>query len=88
MPDPSHWGDGTNLVALAVDFRRDERERRARAERGEWAGDGGTWAHGILGDWLDAWAWWLRATTPVHARLEPVTWRSIALQLGAAQGYE
>lgn len=75
-------------ATLAVDFARDRREQQARISRGEWAGDGGDWAHGTLYDWLDAWAAWLGADSPLHARLEPVTWRSVALQLSAAKVYE
>ncbi|MGY1495918.1 hypothetical protein ACW4TU_04715 [Streptomyces sp. QTS52] len=75
-------------ATLAVDFARDERERQAKISRGEWAADGGSWAHGTLYDWFDAWAAWLGADTPGHARLEPVTWRSTALQLSAARTYE
>ncbi|MEU5025707.1 hypothetical protein [Streptomyces milbemycinicus] len=39
-------------------------------------------------DWLDAWAAWVGANSPRHAQLEPVTWRSIALQLSVARIYE
>ncbi|MEH0416047.1 hypothetical protein [Streptomyces sp. B21-083] len=75
-------------ATLATDFARDERERQAKISRGEWAGDGGSWAHSTLYDWLDAWAAWVGATSPFHAQLEPVTWRSVALQLSAAKIYE
>lgn len=76
------------VAALATDFVRDQRETQAKFSRGEWAGDGGSWAHHSLCDWLDAWASWTDANSPRHAELEPVTWRSVALQLAAAQGYE
>ncbi|MCF0078301.1 hypothetical protein [Streptomyces lomondensis] len=75
-------------ATLATDFARDQRERQAKLSRGEWAGDGGTWAHGTLYNVLDAWAAWLGADSPFHARLEPVTWWSIAHQLSAARIYE
>lgn len=75
-------------ATLATDFTRDQRELRAKIRRGEWAGDGDSWAHSTLYDWLDAWAAWVGTNSPRHTRLEPVTWRSIALQLSAAQIYE
>lgn len=75
-------------AALAVDCHRAERERRARAERGEWAGDGGSGAHSTLYDWLDGWPAGAGARSPLHARLAPVSWQSIALQLDAAPSHE
>ncbi|MFF3457069.1 hypothetical protein ACFYXH_22655 [Streptomyces sp. NPDC002730] len=75
------------VAALATDFARDQRDYQAKISRGEWAGDGGSWAHGLLYNVLDAWAAWLVSST-LHAQLEPVTWRSVALQLSAAQIYE
>nr|WSW60422.1 hypothetical protein OG513_18565 [Streptomyces sp. NBC_00998] len=75
------------VATLAVDFARDRREMHARAARGLWAGDGGSWAHGTPHAWLDSWAAWLAATPWAH-ELEPVTWRSIAEQLSATQIYE
>jgi hypothetical protein len=76
------------VAALATDFARDQRERQAKIDRGQWAGDGGSWAHSTLYDWLGAWAAWVGVTSPLHARLEPVTWRSVALQLSVARIYE
>ncbi|MFD3456195.1 hypothetical protein ACFWVC_28960, partial [Streptomyces sp. NPDC058691] len=61
--------------ALATDFGRDRREVLARISRCEWAHD------------EDAWAAWVN-DTPLTDRLEPVTWRSVALQLSAARIYE
>ncbi|MFE2144907.1 hypothetical protein ACFXA3_24735 [Streptomyces sp. NPDC059456] len=75
------------VATLAVDFARDRQEVRARAARGLWAGDGGSWAHGTARAWFDGWASWL-AETPWAHELEPVGWRSIAEQLGAARIYE
>ncbi|MER6916491.1 hypothetical protein ABT354_32955 [Streptomyces sp. NPDC000594] len=75
-------------ATLAMDFARDRREMQERAERGAWAGDGGTWAHGTLHDWLASWASWVGADSPRHAQLSPVTWRSVALQLSVARIYE
>ena len=75
-------------ATLATDFARYQREMQAKAERGEWAGDGGSWAHSTLHDWLDAWAAWVDQDSPSHAQLEPVTWRSIAVQLSVARIYE
>ncbi|MFC8824168.1 hypothetical protein ACFT9I_02280 [Streptomyces sp. NPDC057137] len=75
-------------ATLATDFARDQREMRASTERGEWAGDGGSWAHNTLHDWLAAWAAWVGTDSPRHTRLDPVTWRTIALQLSVARIYE
>ncbi|MGW6690862.1 hypothetical protein [Streptomyces sp. NPDC054961] len=92
VTDPDEVGSAHDLrlyaATLAVDFARDRRETRARASRGEWAGDGGSWAYGTLWQVLDSWASWLAADSPFHAELEPVTWRSVAQQLSAAQVYE
>ncbi|GLF99444.1 hypothetical protein [Streptomyces yaizuensis] len=75
-------------AALAMDFVRDRREMQAKAGRGEWAGDGGSWAHGTLYDWLASWGSWVGADSPRHAQLTPVTWRCVALQLSVARIYE
>ena len=75
-------------ATLAIDFARAQQEMQAKIDRGEWAGDGGSWAHSTLYDWLDAWAAWVDADSPRHAQLDPVTWRSIAVQLSVARIYE
>lgn len=75
-------------ATLATDFARDQREMQAKIDRGEWAGDGGSWAHSTLYDWLASWAAWVGANTPLHAQLDPVTWRSVAQQLSVARVYE
>lgn len=82
------WGLRLYAAALATDFARDQREMRARADRGERIGDGGSWAHSALRDWLGAWAAWVGADSPRHAQLDPVTWRSVAEQLSVARIYE
>ncbi len=82
------WGLRLYAAALATDFARDRREMRAKADRGEWAGDGGSWAHSTLYDWLASWSAWVGANSPLHAQLDPVTWRSVALQLSVARIYE
>ncbi|MEV7523524.1 hypothetical protein [Streptomyces sp. NPDC091371] len=89
-PDEVDGADSLRMyvATLAVDFARDQRETRVKADRGEWAFDGGSWAHGDLHAVLESWAAWLAADTPYHAKLEPVTWRSVADQLSAAQIYE
>ncbi|MFE7214121.1 hypothetical protein ACFY0A_38010 [Streptomyces sp. NPDC001698] len=74
------------VATLATDFVRDQREQQTK--NAEWAGDGGSWAHDTLYDWLDSWASWVAADSPLHAQLEPVTWRSVALQLSAVRIYE
>ncbi len=75
-------------ATLATDFVRDQEEYQAKVDRGQWAGDGGSWAHSNLCDWLGAWAAWVGANSLPHAQLEPVTWRSVALQLSVARIYE
>jgi hypothetical protein len=97
----AEWHDVTDvnglrmyLAALAMDFHREQQELAEKSRRGEWTGDGGRWAHSSLGAWLDAWAAWLEgaylAAIPVRDRseIEPVTWRSVAIQLAAARVYE
>jgi hypothetical protein len=76
------------VAALATDFAGRQRELRAAIRRGDWAGDGGSWAYSNLYEWLEAWSVWTDATSPRHGQLEPVTWRSVAMQLSAAQTYE
>ncbi|MEU6341529.1 hypothetical protein ABZ883_11350 [Streptomyces sp. NPDC046977] len=78
----------TYVTALAADFDRDRQECLARIRRGGRADDGSGWAHGTLYNWLEAWAAWVGGTSPLHGQLEPVTWRSVALQLSAARIYE
>ncbi|WP_441249121.1 hypothetical protein [Kitasatospora sp. McL0602] len=72
------------LDALAADFLRDEREQRTLSALTARGG----WAHHALPSWLGAWSAWVAAESPLHAELEPVTWRSVALQLSAARVYE
>lgn len=86
---------------LIEDCRQDGAETAERAKTGaEEDPDSGRWAHSTLPNWLDAWAGWLEACylkphpammiqlgadrTPV----EPVGWRSIAIQLSGARIYE
>ncbi|MFI8106757.1 hypothetical protein [Streptomyces sp. NPDC086023] len=52
--------------------------------RGKWTGGGG--ASASLAGFLESWEAWLTASPP--ARVEPVTWTSVANQLAAARGYE
>lgn len=94
------WQDVTSapalrqfLGALATDLARDQRQLRERAERGQWAGDGGNWAYHDLAAFLETWAAWLHAACctlnlPPRHPIEPVTWQSIAIQLSAARVYE
>jgi hypothetical protein len=80
------------LGALAIDLSRDQREMREREARGQWAGDGGSWAYYELDYFLDAWARWLSSYLRPHPwpkpSIEPVTWQSIAVQIQAARIYE
>jgi hypothetical protein len=72
------------LQLLAVDFEADERELVERRGAGHFVLEG-RWAHGSVAAVLDAWAAWLQDT---QEDLEPLTWRSLALQLSAARVYE
>ncbi|MGW0536589.1 hypothetical protein, partial [Streptomyces sp. NPDC003032] len=67
--------------------RRDQQTTQAKTSRGQWTGDGGSWASSTLSQMLESWAAWL-ADTPFHTQLEPVTRQSVARQLAAAQIYE
>ncbi|WP_145911303.1 hypothetical protein [Kitasatospora viridis] len=82
------------LRALAADYARDRAWRADREARGLWAGDGGGWASGSLAGFLESWEAWLGASLGKPPRfsdvppVEPVTWASVAWQLGAARVYE
>ncbi|MFD9125244.1 hypothetical protein [Kitasatospora sp. NPDC059571] len=82
------------LALLAADFVLDRQEMAAVAARGGWTGDGGRWSYARLPDVLDTWASWLAAVLdrpggrPWAPPVEPVTWASVAEQLGAARVYE
>ncbi|MFE0460635.1 hypothetical protein ACFW1A_15450 [Kitasatospora sp. NPDC058965] len=82
------------LRALAADFARDRAWTADRRAQGLWAGDGGGWASGSMAQFLEAWEAWLGAglgrpaAFPGVPPLEPVTWASVARQLGAARVYE
>lgn len=77
------------LGGLAMSVHHERREMAAKAERGEWTGDGGAWAHLTLSGFLESWAAWLEDANPtLTAHVEPVTWRSIALQLSIARIYK
>ncbi|MER7768833.1 hypothetical protein [Kitasatospora sp. NPDC096140] len=84
----------TRLRALAADYARDRAWRADRRARGEWAGDGGGWASASLAGFLESWDSWLDASLgrpprfPGVPPVEPVTWASVAWQLGAARVYE
>ncbi|MFD7730314.1 hypothetical protein ACFV6F_08015 [Kitasatospora phosalacinea] len=77
----------TLLRALAADFARDRAWLAERRALGLRADDGGGWASSSLADLLEAWEAWL-GPTPGGPPVEPVTWASIARQLGAARVYE
>ncbi|MEU4272917.1 hypothetical protein [Streptomyces sp. NPDC026092] len=82
------------LLALAADFARDRAWTADRLARGVWAGDGGGWASGSVAQFLEPWEAWLEARLsrspafPGVPPIEPVTWASVAWQLGAARVYE
>ncbi|MEV4682304.1 hypothetical protein [Streptomyces kurssanovii] len=92
VTEPGEVGSAHDLrlyaATLATDFARDQREMQLKTGRGEWAGDGGSWASGTLHDVLESWTAWLDTDAPFHARLEPVTWWSVAHQLSVARIYE
>lgn len=71
-----------DAVSGAADLRR-----YAATPAVDFAGDGGSRAHGAADAGSDGWA--ARLTdTPCTREPEPLTWRSIAEQLSAAQIYE
>lgn len=82
---------------LIDDFQADQTDLAKRAAAGLWTHEG-RWARAILENWLKTWSYWLRdwylkTSSPElkaerAARLEPVTWTSIAHQLSAARIYE
>lgn len=86
-----HW--------LIKDFRLDRAEVAERTRIDKWHNQG-RWAHGILSNWLGAWAAWLDDAylKPLPAMMvklgiqrepvEPMSWRSIAIQLSGARIYE
>ncbi|MFJ8475911.1 hypothetical protein [Kitasatospora sp. NPDC094011] len=82
------------LSALAADYARNRAWTADRRARGLWAGDGGGWASNSLAGFLESWESWLDARLdrppvfPGTAPIEPVTWASVAWQLGAARVYE
>ncbi|MDG4861677.1 hypothetical protein P8605_26420 [Streptomyces sp. T-3] len=84
----------TFLRALAADYARDRAWATDRQARGLWAGDGGGWACASLAGYLESWHAWLDTWLDGQRRpadvplIEPVTWESVAMQLGAAGTYE
>jgi len=82
------------LRALAADFARNRAWTVDRRARGLWAGDGGGWANGSVAQFLEAWDAWLNAVldrppaSPDAPTVEPVTWASVAWQVGAPRVYE
>ena len=84
---------------LINDLQQDRAEAAERIQAGRWAGEG-RWAHWMLPNWLEAWGSWLRDAylkppPPLMVRLgitrepiEPVGYRSIAIQLSGARIYE
>ncbi|MEU2289056.1 hypothetical protein ABZ614_45515 [Streptomyces sp. NPDC013178] len=82
------------LLALAADYARNRAWTADRQARGLWAGDGGGWASASMAGFLESWEAWLDARlgrtrmSPGTPSIEPVTWASVAWQLGAARVYE
>ena len=86
-----HW--------LIEDFRLDAAEVAERVSGNKWDNQG-RWSHGILSSWLGTWAAWLEGSylKPLPALMvklgiqrepvEPMSWRSIAIQLSGARIYE
>ncbi|GAA2305145.1 hypothetical protein GCM10010149_63630 [Nonomuraea roseoviolacea subsp. roseoviolacea] len=80
------------LELMAHDFAADQ----AECERAWNAGNKyheGRWAHRYVGDFLEAWAAWLRngcirEGAPFGDVVEPLTWQSIALQIRVGSVYE
>lgn len=85
-----HW--------LIEGFRLDTAEVAERTRANKWD-NSGRWAHGFLSNWLAAWAAWLEGYLRPRPALmikygierepvEPMSWRSIAIQLSGARIYE
>ncbi|MEV8099619.1 hypothetical protein [Kitasatospora sp. NPDC085879] len=94
-PPVSTSGDLRTLMrALAADYAQARHQQEDRRAHGLWAGDGGSWAHDSLDSLLESWDAWLGASLGSPPRfpgippIEPVTWTSVAWQLGAARVYE
>ncbi|GAA1103538.1 MULTISPECIES: hypothetical protein [Kitasatospora] len=94
-PPVSTSGDLRVLLrTLAADYAQDRKRQEDRRARSLWAGDGGGWAHDSLGSFLESWDAWLGASLgrpprfPGIPPIEPVTWTSVAWQLGAVRVYE
>ncbi|MEW1911304.1 hypothetical protein AB0442_23125 [Kitasatospora sp. NPDC085895] len=94
-PPVSTPGDLQALLrALAADYAHDRNQQENKKARGLWANDGGSWAHSSLASFLESWNAWLGSTLgrpprfPGTPPIEPVTWTSIAQQLGTARVYE
>jgi hypothetical protein len=89
----------TYILWLIIDLRRDRAEAAERTRESRWAREG-RWAHWVLSSWLEAWGSWLRDAylkplPPLMVKLgitrepiEPVGYRSIAIQLSGARIYE
>jgi hypothetical protein len=78
------------LDLLAIDYQEDVAKCRASGNPFY----EGSWAHQDLGKFLDRWAAWLQAMV-VEGRphystdeIDPPSWRSMAIQLDTARGYE
>ncbi|WP_405959437.1 hypothetical protein OG239_43100 (plasmid) [Streptomyces sp. NBC_00868] len=82
----------TLLPALAADYARDRAWSADRRARGLWAGDGGGWASSSIAGFLESWESWLGSSLSTELSgvppIEPVSWASVAWQLGAARVYE
>ncbi|MFJ5924594.1 hypothetical protein ACIQF6_18545 [Kitasatospora sp. NPDC092948] len=94
-PDAATSGELRALLrALAADFARDRDRTADRLARGLWAEHGEGWASGSSAQFLEAWEAWLEPSRewpqalPGVTPVEPVTWASVARQLGAARSYE
>ena len=103
LADARSVGDRDELLAyirwLIDDLPQDGAETAERTRVGQWAGEG-RWAHRALSTWLEAWGRWLRDAylkpLPLlmvklgmtREPIEPVGYRSIAIQLSGARIYE
>lgn len=83
----------TLLHAMAADYARSRAWTADRQAAGQWPHDGGGWANASLAGFLESWESWLSSWLGRPRRssgvppIEPVTWESVALQLGAARVY-
>ncbi|WP_214325206.1 hypothetical protein [Nonomuraea sediminis] len=95
-PEIARVQDITGFAAFLEFMARDFAEDQAECERERDAGNKyyeGRWSSTYIGDFLEAWAAWLRDGcirdgAPFRGDVEPLTWQGLALQIRAGSMYE